>query len=80
MEHSFRWKAPAPARRVEMTLGDQVRGILQEVLEGNRLGENAKDRLRALIAEHLGHPERALVEHLRAVRAEAEGERELLAG
>lgn len=55
----------------------QVRGILNEVLEAGRLPEHAKDRLRVLMVEHAEHPERALIEHLRAVRCEAG--RELLA-
>lgn len=64
----------------EKTLRDQVRGILREALEGTGLAEDVKDRLRGLIAQHGETPERALIEHLRAVWEEAEPDRELLAG
>jgi hypothetical protein len=62
----------------DSALAGQVRAILQEVLEGSRLPENAKDRLRLLMAEHPGHPERVLVEHFRALRKDAAADRELL--
>ena len=54
------------------TLGDQVLGILLEVLEGPGMAEEAKDRLRLRIAEYREHPERALLEHLREVRSATE--------
>ena len=47
------------------TLADQVIGILREVLETPGLCESAKVRLRRLLVKHRGHPERALLEHLR---------------
>lgn len=52
----------------EETLAGQVLGILLEVLEGPGLDQESKDRLRRLIDTHEGHPERALLEHLRCVR------------
>lgn len=52
-------------------LRGQVRGILREVLDGPRLSEDSKDRLRLLIAEHPERPERALAEHFQALRKEA---------
>ncbi|WP_138417954.1 hypothetical protein [Sinomonas gamaensis] len=47
------------------SLGDQVVGILREVLEGPGLCEASKVRLRRLLIKHRGHPERALLEHFR---------------
>lgn len=62
----------------DSALAGQVRAILHEVLEGGRLPESAKDRLRLLIAQHPDHPERALVEHFHALRKDAAAEAELL--
>lgn len=64
----------------EKTLRDQVHGILREVLETPGLPEGAKDRLRGLIDQHAEHPERALLEHLHAMREDAEPSQGLLAG
>ncbi|MCH6469218.1 hypothetical protein [Sinomonas terrae] len=52
------------------TLSEQVVGILREVLEGPALCEAAKVRLRRLLVTHRGHPERALLEHLREMGVE----------
>jgi hypothetical protein len=49
------------------TLADQVIGILREVLETPGLCEASKVRLRRLLVKHRGHPERALLEHLRGL-------------
>jgi hypothetical protein len=59
-------------------LAGQVWAILHEVLEGPRLPEDSKDRLRLLIAQHPGRPELALVEHFRALRTDAPAGSELL--
>ncbi|WP_422935184.1 hypothetical protein [Sinomonas sp. P47F7] len=53
----------------EDTLAGQVLGILHEALEDPGLCEEAKGRLRRLMDQHEGHPERALYEHLRCVRS-----------
>ncbi|WP_138442111.1 hypothetical protein [Sinomonas susongensis] len=52
------------------TLGEQVVGILRELLEGPALCEAAKVRLRRTLVKHRGHPERALLEHLRSMGVE----------
>jgi hypothetical protein len=69
-----------PARPGEKTLADQVRGILREVLEKPGLPDAAKARLRHLVHHHGGHPERALLEHLRSLRNADGSEETLLAG
>ncbi|WP_334170626.1 hypothetical protein [Sinomonas sp.] len=43
--------------------------ILQHLLEGSELAPETKTRLRELVEEHAADPERALLEHLREVRA-----------
>lgn len=53
------------------TLGDQVLGILLELLEAPGMSEEAKAGLRLRVAEHREHPERALLEHLRELRSGA---------
>ncbi|WP_138413964.1 hypothetical protein [Sinomonas gamaensis] len=70
---------PLP-RPEEKTLRDQLRGILADALEGPRLPEESKDRLRRLIAAHPDRPELAFIEHLRSLRTPAEEDRRLLAG
>ena len=52
------------------TLGEQVVGILRDLLEGPGLCEAAKARLRRLLVKHRGRPERALLEHLREMGVE----------
>jgi hypothetical protein len=71
-----------PTHPEELTLADQVRGILHEALEGPGLSEAAKARLKHLVRHHEDHPETALLEHLRGLRNAdgSESEDVLLAG
>lgn len=64
----------------ELTLADQVRGIIYEALEGPGLSDAAKSRLEHLVRHHEGHPEMALLEHLRGLRNADGSEDVLLAG
>ncbi|HKU12133.1 MAG TPA: hypothetical protein VJQ61_13040 [Sinomonas sp.] len=64
---------PAQAPSINETVDIQARWILRHVLDTPGLGEQSKERLRELVATYEGHPERALLEHLREMRkAESE--------
>ena len=52
-------------------VANQALGILVEALNGPWLGMAAKKNLLHLMLRHRGHPERALLEHLRQIRAGA---------
>jgi hypothetical protein len=69
-----------PSRPEEKTLADQVQGIIREALQGPGLSDAAKTRLRHLLRHHQGHPEKALLEHLLALRNTDGSEEALLAG